>query len=78
MPELLDPVYRALLWSWTSSRFSTEALRSLLSLGPGAPDVEAALWLFGAIAAAGLLQTIAPRPGGQRLRAGRREAHPAS
>ena len=62
VPELLNPVYRDLLWSWTPFRFSTEGLRSLLFLGAGAADVQTALWVFGAIAAAGLLLTIAPRP----------------
>lgn len=62
VPELLNPVYRRWLWSWTPFRFSTEGLRSLLFLGSGGPDVEPALWLFGAIAAAGILLTIVPRP----------------
>jgi hypothetical protein len=61
-PELLDPVYKTWLWSWTPFRFSAEALRSLLFLGPDAADVAPALWLFGGIAAAGLLLAIAPRP----------------
>ena len=34
-PELLNPIYRAALWSWTPFRFTTEGLRSLLYLGPG-------------------------------------------
>src|SRR5205807_9432115 len=57
VPELLNPVYRAALWSWTPFRFSTEGLRSLLFLGRDGPDVQAALWVFGAIAVAGLLLT---------------------
>jgi hypothetical protein len=62
VPELLNPVYRDALWSWTPFRFSTEGLRSLLFLGTDGPDVQAALWVFGAIAAAGLLAVLAPRP----------------
>jgi hypothetical protein len=68
-PELLNPVYRDLLWSWTP-------FRSLIFLGSGAPDVRPALWLFGAIAAAGLALVLIPtrRRGNQR-----REAdHPAT
>jgi hypothetical protein len=66
VPELINPVYRTLLWSWTPFRFSTEGLRSLLFLGAGGPDVQTALWVFGGIALAGLLLTIAPRPGARR------------
>ena len=61
-PELLNPLYRDLLWSWTPFRFSTEALRSLIFLGSGAPDVQPALWLFGGIAAAGLALVLVPLP----------------
>lgn len=60
-PELINPVYRALLWSWTPFRFSVEGIRSLLLLGGGASDVPAALLLFGAIALGGLV-LIAARP----------------
>jgi hypothetical protein len=63
VPELLNPVYRELLWSWTPFRFSTEGLRSLLFFGAGTAEVRTALWVFAAVAAAGLLATIAPRPG---------------
>jgi hypothetical protein len=63
VPELLSPVYRDLLWSWTPFRFSTEGLRSLLFLGGDSADVRTALWVFGAMAVAGLLATVAPRPG---------------
>ncbi len=62
VPELLNPIYRDLLWSWTPFRFSTEGLRSLLFLGPDAAGVRTAVWVFAAIAAAGLLLTIAPKP----------------
>jgi hypothetical protein len=62
VPELLNPVYRDALWTWTPFRFSTEGLRSLLFLGGDTADVRTALWVFGAIAAAGLLATIAPKP----------------
>src|SRR5207249_4693709 len=61
-PELLNPVYRDALWSWTPFRFSTEGLRSLLFPGGGDADVRTALWVFGSIAVAGLLATLAPRP----------------
>lgn len=62
VPELLDPLYRAALWSWTPFRFSTEGLRSLLFIDSGAADVRSALWVFGGIALAGLLLVLAPRP----------------
>ena len=61
VPELLDPIYRTWLWSWTPFRFSTEGLRSLLFLGADGPDVQTALWLFGAIAVAGLLLILVPK-----------------
>jgi hypothetical protein len=69
VPELLNPVYRAALWSWTPFRFSTEALRSLLLGGSNAPDVQPALWLFGVIAVAGLALMLVPgrRRGGAAL-----------
>jgi hypothetical protein len=38
VPELLNPAYRALLWSWTPFRFSAEGLRSFLQGTPDAPD----------------------------------------
>ncbi len=60
-PELINPVYRSLLWSWTPFRFSTEGIRSLLFLGGGAPDVQPALLVFVAIALGGLLVTAARR-----------------
>ncbi|MEU4246795.1 ABC transporter permease [Amycolatopsis sp. NPDC026612] len=70
VPELLNPAYRALLWSWTPFRFSTEALRSLLQGVPGAPDVTTALWVLGALLAVGLLVTLWPG------RSARQEAEP--
>ncbi|WP_410644791.1 ABC transporter permease [Amycolatopsis sp. lyj-346] len=70
VPELLNPAYRALLWSWTPFRFSTEGLRSLLQGVPDAPDVTTALWVLGALLAAGLL--VALWPG----RSARQEAEP--
>ncbi|WP_208630391.1 ABC transporter permease [Amycolatopsis kentuckyensis] len=60
VPELLNPAYRALLWSWTPFRFTTEGLRSLLQGVPGAPDVTTALWVLGALLAVGLLVTLWP------------------
>ncbi len=60
VPELLNPGYRALLWSWTPFRFSTEGLRSLLQGVPGAPDVTTGLWVLGGLLVAGLLVTLWP------------------
>lgn len=60
VPELLNPAYRALLWSWTPFRFSAEGLRSLLQGVPGAPDVTTGLWVLGGLLAAGLLLTLWP------------------
>lgn len=62
VPELINPVYRTLLWSWTPFRFSSEGLRSLLFLGSGSSEVQIALWVFGGLALAGLLLMLAPRP----------------
>lgn len=55
VPELLHPAYRALLWSWTPFRFSTEGLRSLLQLDGIAPDVRTAVWVFAVMAVVGLV-----------------------
>jgi len=52
-PELINPTYRVLLWSWTPFRFSVEGMRSVLFLNGGAPDVQPALILFAAIALVG-------------------------
>ncbi len=71
VPELLNPVYRWALWSWTPFRFSTEALRSLLFLGRDAPDVQPALWVFGGIGLAGLALAAIPRPRRRALTAER-------
>jgi hypothetical protein len=60
-PELINPTYRALLWSWTPFRFSTEGARSLLFLGGGAPDVQPAILLMFAIALGGLILVVARR-----------------
>ncbi|WP_199198893.1 ABC transporter permease [Amycolatopsis sp. CA-128772] len=70
VPELLNPAYRALLWSWTPFRFAAEGLRSLLQGVPGAPDVTTALWVLGALLAAGLPVTLWP------ARSARQEAEP--
>lgn len=58
VPELLDPAYRSLLWSWTPFRFSTEGLRALLH--GGSPDA-AQVWVFVALAAVGLVALLLPR-----------------
>ncbi|MCR6484507.1 ABC transporter permease [Amycolatopsis sp. OK19-0408] len=59
-PELLNPAYRTLLWSWTPFRFSAEGLRSLLQGVPGAPDVTTGLWVLGGLLTAGLLLVLWP------------------
>jgi hypothetical protein len=61
-PELLNPTYRTLLWSWTPFRFSAEGLRSLMFVGSGVPDVTVALWLFAGIGLLGLLLAGGPGP----------------
>ena len=60
-PELINPIYRTLLWSWTPFRFSTEGIRSLLFLGGGAPDVQPAMLLMLGIALGGAILIIARR-----------------
>ncbi|GAA5156882.1 MULTISPECIES: ABC transporter permease [Amycolatopsis] len=61
VPELLHPAYRVALWSWTPFRFSTEGLRSVLQGTGGAPDVTVALWVLGALLAAGLVVLVVPK-----------------
>lgn len=73
VPEMLNPVYQNLLWSWTPFRFSTEGLRSLLVGVRDAPDVSAGLWVLGAMLVAGLIVIAWPR----RRSAGQ-EAEPQS
>ncbi|SEF35421.1 hypothetical protein SAMN05421837_10855 [Amycolatopsis pretoriensis] len=70
VPELLNPAYRTLLWSWTPFRFSAEGLRSLLQGVPDAPDVTTGLWVLGALLVAGLLVVLWPG------RSARQEAEP--
>nr|WP_240686867.1 ABC transporter permease [Amycolatopsis suaedae] len=60
VPELLNPAYRVLLWSWTPFRFFTEGLRSLLLGTPDAPDVTTALWVFAGLLIAGLVVLLLP------------------
>ncbi len=60
VPELLNPAYRVLLWSWTPFRFSTEGTRSLLQGTPGAPDVTTGIWVLGAMLVAGLVVILWP------------------
>ncbi|WP_372670810.1 ABC transporter permease [Amycolatopsis kentuckyensis] len=60
VPELLNPAYRTLLWSWTPFRFSTEGLRSLLQGVPDAPDVTIGVWVLGALLVAGLVVVLWP------------------
>lgn len=66
VPELLDPAYRALLWSWTPFRFATEGLRSLLQGTPGAPDVLLGACVLGGMAVVGL--AVLAIPGNQPAR----------
>ncbi|MFJ6672474.1 ABC transporter permease [Actinosynnema sp. NPDC091369] len=61
-PELIDPVYRALLWSWTPFRFSTEGLRALLH---GGSLDTAQLWVFPGLALTGLVVLLLPGEEGQ-------------
>ncbi|WP_410653172.1 ABC transporter permease [Amycolatopsis sp. cmx-4-54] len=60
VPELLNPVYRAVLWSWTPFRFAAEGLRSLLQGVPGAPDVTTGVWVLAGLLAAGLVLALWP------------------
>jgi hypothetical protein len=60
VPQLLNPAYRTVLWSWTPFRFSTEGLRSILQGTPDAPDVTTALWVLGALLVAGLVVVLWP------------------
>ncbi|MET8756948.1 ABC transporter permease [Lentzea sp. NPDC004782] len=55
VPELLNPAYKAVLWSWTPFRFSAEGLRSLMYGG----SIGAEWWVFGGIALAGLVLLLA-------------------
>ena len=55
VPEMLDPAYRTLLWSWTPFRFSTEGLRSLLQGTPDAPDVRTGVIVLVSMAVVGLV-----------------------
>jgi hypothetical protein len=57
VPELISPGYRALLWSWTPFRFSTEGLRALLH---GGSPATAQVWVFVGLAAAGLVVLLLP------------------
>jgi len=60
VPELLNPAYRALLWSWTPFRFSTEGLRSLLQGTPSAPDVRTGIIVLTSMAVVGLVVMLWP------------------
>lgn len=60
VPELLHPAYRVLLWSWTPLRFSTEGLRSVLLGSGAAPVVTLGVWVFAALAVAGLAVLLWP------------------
>jgi hypothetical protein len=61
-PELLNPAYRALLWSWTPFRIASEGLRSLL-YSAGVPDDAVAAWIvFPVLAVVALAVVLAPLP----------------
>ncbi len=60
VPEMLNPAYRALLWSWTPFRFPAEGLRSLLQGTPDAPDVRTAVIVLASMAAVGLVVLLWP------------------
>ncbi|SER95856.1 ABC transporter permease [Actinokineospora terrae] len=60
VPEMLNPAYRALLWSWTPFRFAAEGLRSLLQDTPSAPDVALGLTVLGGLAVVGLVAVGLP------------------
>jgi hypothetical protein len=60
VPEMLNPTYRALLWSWTPFRFSTEGVRSLLLGVPDAPDVRNGMVVLGSMAVVGLVVLLWP------------------
>lgn len=60
VPEMLNPAYRAVLWSWTPFRFSTEGLRSLLLGVPDAPDVRNGTVVLVAMAVVGLVVLLWP------------------
>jgi hypothetical protein len=63
VPELLNPTYRAVLWSWTPFRFSTEGLRSILQGTPAAPDVRTGVIVLAGLAVAGLAVMVAAGDG---------------
>jgi hypothetical protein len=67
VPEMLNPAYRTLLWSWTPFRFSTEGLRSVVQGTPSAPDVATRCWVLAALLIAGLVLVVWPsRSAGQQ------------
>ncbi|GAB2976337.1 ABC transporter permease [Amycolatopsis acidiphila] len=67
VPELLNPAYRAALWSWTPFRFSTEGMRSVLQGTPHAPDVTTALWVLGVLLVVGLVVVLWPGRDGNTI-----------
>jgi hypothetical protein len=60
VPEMLNPTYRALLWSWTPFRFSAEGVRSLLLGVPDAPDVRTGVIVLASMAVVGLVVLLWP------------------
>lgn len=55
VPELLNPIYKAVLWSWTPFRFSADGLRSLMYDG----SISTEWWVFGGITLVGLVLLLA-------------------
>ncbi|PPK67415.1 hypothetical protein CLV40_10778 [Actinokineospora auranticolor] len=64
VPEMLNPVYRALLWSWTPFRFAAEGLRSLLQGASSAPDVLLGVTVLACLAVVGLAVALFPSRAG--------------
>lgn len=60
VPEMLHPAYRAVLWSWTPFRFSTEGLRGVLLGVPDAPDVRNGVVVLASMAVVGLVVLLWP------------------
>jgi hypothetical protein len=59
-PELITPVHRVLLWSWTPFRFAVESQRSLLYAPAPSGDVATSCAIFGAFLVVGLTVILWP------------------
>jgi hypothetical protein len=60
-PELITPVHRVLLWSWTPFRFAVESQRSLLYAPAPSADITTSCVIFGAFLVAGLTVILWPK-----------------